>query len=303
MSIQVVNPYWFAAAGGNQAIAGGGYNGAYGTSTDEFCTFNVTTDTWSASFNYPFTIYNQGGSGSVSDAFFFGGYTSTTTQEYNGTTFSVGGAILWSSGGQGGGSGSSGDGYVAGDNTSYGIQTTWAYDGTWATDGNLTYWQRQGAQSGDKNAFGIIASGFGGNTGGAAGASARSECNTRGTGAWGTITILASHQSWQNTGASAASSSSDFSWVGGYSNTAPSTNLDLHSHWNGGSWSARTVMPTGKYASNGSSGNNVDNLLSVAGHSATAIIDIVYHWDSVSWSTMSVYPNVWGGYGAGGNYS
>jgi hypothetical protein len=69
-----------------------------------------------------------------------------------------------------------------------------------------------------------------------------------------------------------------------------------------GSWSARTVMPTGKYASNGSSGNDVDNLLSVAGHSATAVIDIVYHWDSVSWSTMSVYPNNWGVYGAGGNY-
>jgi len=72
----LVDSYVFVTGGGNEAFVGGGYNGAFGGSTDEFFTFNIDTDTWSSVVTFPYTTYNQGGAGSSTDTIFWGGYNS-----------------------------------------------------------------------------------------------------------------------------------------------------------------------------------------------------------------------------------
>ena len=203
----LVDSYVFVTGGGNEAFVGGGYNGAFGGSTDEFFTFNIDTDTWSSVVTFPYTTYNQGGAGSSTDTIFWGGYNSgggsnpTLTQKWNGTSFSAGGHITWSGNGQSVGNGSGAtNSFVSSNNASYGTNSTWEYNLSWSTGNNITYYQRQGAQGGDTNTNAIVVTGFGGNTGGSAGASARSEACTRNNSTFGSITSLSSHQSWQHSG-------------------------------------------------------------------------------------------------------
>jgi hypothetical protein len=78
MSIQVVNPYWFGG-GASEAITGGGY----APDKDEFYTYNMTTDAYTAITVFPTTVYNSGGFGNSTGFLCFGGYTpSTTTSSY-----------------------------------------------------------------------------------------------------------------------------------------------------------------------------------------------------------------------------
>ena len=300
MSIQVVNPYWFAAAG-VEAIMGGGYT----PPNDDFYTWNEATDTFTTITVFPTTTYGGGGFGNSSGGVFIGGYAtavSQATKEWNGIAWVAGGAIGSAAGNQCLGGGTADDGMMIGQGAvAYGSQSTYAYTSSvWTAGNNTTYWQRQGAQAGTRDGTAMTVTGYGGNTGGGAGASAREESSTRGafdgTYSAGSVTT---HKTFQQN--CAAGDSSSLSWAGGYDAGAPATPLDKNTNWNGGSYVANTVMTTGKYTTVGCGSNDDTKLLAFAGTASTGYTNNSLLWNDVVWATLTVYP-IACGYGSGGYY-
>jgi len=296
----------FGGGGAVEAVTGGGY----APDKDEFYTYNMTTDAYTAITVFPTTVYNSGGFGNSTGFLCFGGYTPSTTTssyEWDGLAWSAGGTTPTPAGSQNNGAGSLGDAMLCGSGmSSYGSQSTYSYaSSVWATGGaNLTYWQRGSVQSGNKTGSAMSISGYGGNTGGAAGATARQEGCTRGAwnGAWGAI-ALTSHRVFGNSFA-CGGDPSDFTYACGYTNLYAIVASDLNTNYNGSSYTSLTICPTNRYSPQGLNGNDSTKVYVLAGvivnggHITSNTCNL---WNNVAWSTLNNYP-VTSYAGCGGAY-
>ena len=251
-------------------------------------TFNsaVSTDSWSGGGRLITARENPSGAGTNNAGLVFGGRTptlQTLTEEYDGSTWTAGGALAIARYAFNGSAGSQNAALAFGGSiTPAGVTSaTEEYNGTsWSPGGAMSIARFDHGGAGTQNdAFAV-----GGRTSSPTSVSNVEEYN--GT-AWsgGTSMITA------NGGLSYGGTSDSGLVIGGYNGSSYNTCAEA---WNGTSWATSTAYPQTSYQGNMMGTNNTDQF-AYGGYNGSAASDTAYKWDGTAWST---YPNmpeaVWG---------
>jgi len=244
----------------------------------------VSLFTWSVGGSLATAVYDNMGTGTKDAAISVGGFTPSVpttkrcTQEYNGSTWAVGGTTPGDVG-SGAAAGVLSAALVFGGNP--GGNSTIEYDGsTWATGGNLI--QGRGylfGGAGTQNA----AKAFGGLLGPNRLASTE---NYDGS-SWSATTCMSTARA--ALGATQKGTQNSVLAFGGY--TQPSCAAsDCVEAWNGTAWSTQTAIPNGMGFGNGQGSSDID-AIRVGGYVAPAsnsyISSCVQQFDGASWSNVS----------------
>ena len=225
-----------------------------------------------------------GGAGANSDStIIFGGYVNPSTrcvqctEEYNGSSWSAGGATIYRMYHQEIAAGTADAAmYLGGYNTSYRNYMETYNGSSWATGTGSPSTQTRGAGAGTVNSFAAMA--------GYPGSSWSGISQVWNGSSWSSITSVPSNR---GIGVGAGESSDNASVFGGYPGSSWSPGFCGHHIWNGSSWAAGACLNNGRgYATGGGTVNS-----SFIGHSAvpSSWPSFNYIWtemyDGTTWST------------------
>lgn len=297
----------------NRYIGGGGNingsgAGVFGGGPVESATYNytkvltspftynaaVTSDAWSGGPNMIQGRSNPGGTGTNNAALAFGGRItnsadSALTEEYNGSTWSAGGALINERTDFNDGAGTQNAGLAAGGIIIGGTVSalTEEYNGAaWSAQNTLIVARYDAGQGGTQNA--AIMAGGGKNP-------TEVTCTETYNGtSWSAVNTMIT----ANRGLSYGGTINSGMIIGGYGN-AYNNQTEV---WNGTSWASTTAFCRNSYQGS-VAGDNSEDIISYSGYSPNAAQDSVYHWNGTAWS---IYPSmpaaVWGA-GRGGDAS